>query len=327
MHNRLFKMMRKHNKKRILIVRPHGKNGGCIVLSLLCALLREKGYDARVFPIRSFPQKGQHMLAWWKEWIVYVLNIFIYRLKKVYFKNPYTSYMNGDRDFFYDPVQGTKMQLCPFIRRSKTIVLYPECVYGNFLKAKHVIRWLLSDRYEENRQKFGKDDLVIAYRQIFNDYNVNPTCKMVNITHFNSALYRQTNFGPRTGNCYIVRKGKGRGDLPKVFDGPVIDGKSESEIVEIFNSSKYCYSYDTQTMYSSIASVCGCVSIVVPEEGKSREDYLSSGEHGYGVAYGDSAEELLYAEKTREKLIESLDYTERNEYNIQKFLEYIKIFD
>lgn len=320
-------MKGKHNNKRILICNHHGKSGGNIVLHQLCAMLREKGIDARIFPTISYTQKNRPMCLWWKEWLWFIINLYWYKFKKIFIKQPITKYIGDDEDFFYNPVDGVRFQICPFFNKENTIVLYNEGFWGNFLKAKYVIRWLLSDRYEENRQKFGKDDLVIAYRQIFNDYNVNPTCKMVNITHFNSALYRQTNFGPRTGNCYIVRKGKGRGDLPKVFDGPVIDGKSESEIVEIFNSSKYCYSYDTQTMYSSIASVCGCISIVVPEEGKSREDYLSSGEHGYGMAYGDSAEELLYAEKTREKLIESLDYTERNEYNIQKFLEYIKIFD
>ena len=313
--------------KRILICGLHGKSGGNLVLSQLCALLRVKGYDARIFPAISLPQKNRPTIVWWKEWLWFILNIYWYRLKRLFIENPHTKYMGSNEDFFYQPVDGVKYQVLPFYNKNNTIVVYPESFFGNILKAKYIVRWLLSDRYEENRLEFGKDDLVIAYRQVFNDYRLNPTCKTVTISHFNSALYRQTNFGLRTGNCYIVRKGRDRGDLPKTFDGPVIDGKTEREIVEIFNNSKYCYSYDTQTMYSSIASVCGCISIVVPEEGKSRKDYLTSGEIGYGVAYGDSEEELSYAENTRVKLLESLDPTEGNEYNIQKFLSYIKVFE
>ena len=313
--------------KKILICNNHGKSGGNIVLYQLCALLREKGVDARIFPTASFTQKNRSMYVWWKEWLWYIINVYWYKFKKKIIKEAYIKYMGNDSDYFYNPVDGIKYQICPFFNKDNTIVVYPEVFYGNFLKAKHVVRWLLSDRYEDNRRMFGKDDLVIAYRRVFNDYSLNPTCRIVTISHFNKKLYRQTNFEPRKGNCYIVRKGKNREDLPKMFDGPVIDGKSESEIVEIFNNSKYCYSYDTQTMYSFIASVCGCISIVVPEKGKSRKDYRTTEDIGYGVAYGDSEEELLYAEKTREQLIDCLNSSENNELNIRKFLSYIKFYE
>ena len=313
--------------KRILICSLHGKSGGNIALLQLCALLREKGIDARIFPTISYTQKDRSMLVWWKEWIWFILNIHWYKLKKLFVSHPQIKYVGNNKDFFYNPVSGIKYQICPFFNKNKTIVVYPEVFWGNFLNAKHVVRWLLSDRYEENRRNFDKDDLVIAYREIFNDIKINPTCKTVTISHFNKALYRQTNYGLRTGNCYIVRKGRERGDLPEEFDGPIIDGKSESEIVEIFNNSKYCYSYDTQTMYSSIAAICGCISIVVPEEGKARKDYLCGEEKGYGVAYGDSPEEIKYAIDTRDNLIQSLDYTESNNHNIQKFIEYIRVFE
>ena len=313
--------------KRVLICGHQGKSGGNIALHHLCALLREKGIDARIFPTVSYTQKNRSMYVWWKEWLWYIANLYWYKFKGLFLSNPHTNYIGSNEDFFYNPVKGVKKQICPFFNKNNTIVVYPEVFFGNFLNAKFVVRWLLSDRYEDNRKVFGKNDLVIAYREVFNDYTINPTCKTVTIVHFNKELYRQTNFASRTGNCYIVRKGKDRKDLPKSFDGPVIDGKSEKEIVDIFNNSKYCYSYDTQTMYSFIASVCGCISIVVPEDGRGRNDYLKPDDLGYGVAYGDSEEELSFAENTREKLIESLDFSEKNDYNIRKFIDYIKVFE
>ena len=49
--------------------------------------------------------------------------------------------------------------------------------------------------------------------------------------------------------------------------------------------------------------MCGCISVVVPEGGKKREDYRPNGEIDYGVAFGLS-EEIKFAISTRDKLIE-----------------------
>ena len=97
----------------------------------------------------------------------------------------------------------------------------------------------------------------------------------------------------------------------------------EDEIVSIFNNSKYCYFYDTQTYYSVIAAVCGCIPIIVLEPNKSISDYLSPNERHLGRAYGDSSEQLQYAIDTRDQLIKSLDYREHNEENITKFISLV----
>ena len=99
----------------------------------------------------------------------------------------------------------------------------------------------------------------------------------------------------------------------------------ENDIVEILNNSKYCYSYDTQTFYTSIAAVCGCIPIVMLESGKTRNDYLDIKENKlYGVAYGNCKEEIDYAINTRDLLIESLNYNKSNDNNILKFIELLK---
>ena len=52
--------------------------------------------------------------------------------------------------------------------------------------------------------------------------------------------------------------------------------------------------------------MCGCIPIVMVERGKKREDYLKNDDRVYGVAYGDSKEEIKYAVQTKEKLYNNI---------------------
>ena len=146
----------------------------------------------------------------------------------------------------------------------------------------------------------------------------------VTISYFDKEKYKQYNFGNREGNCYIIRKGHNRLDLPVDFDGPIIDyGTDEDEIVRILNNSKYCYDYDTQTFYTIIAAVCGCIPIIVLEPGKTKADYLKDATYNtVGIAFGTSREEIEHAISTRDLLLKRLDYSDRNEQNINLFIQY-----
>ena len=81
-------------------------------------------------------------------------------------------------------------------------------------------------------------------------------------------------------------------------------------------------SYDTQTSYSKIAAICGCISIVVPEEGKSRRDYISTNEKCYGVAYGYSKEEINFSLETQEKALQF--YKDLNEKSMNQIKSFVK---
>ncbi len=137
-------------------------------------------------------------------------------------------------------------------------------------------------------------------------------------------MYKRTNFGERKGKCYIIRKGDLREDLPKEFDGPILDDLPEEEKVRIMNECEYCISYDTHTAYSGIAALCGCISVVVPEKGKTRKDYLQKGDDGLwlGRAYGFSEEEIAYAISTRDKVQEY--YEEVNRQCTEQVVNFVK---
>ena len=308
---------------KFVIVSPRQQWGGAIALHALCKYLSEMGHDAKIFYCGLHYYDKQKPMQFWlrmlksdvketaKLILAYAGNE---RFEKVY-KNP--------------PVRGCRRKYLPFVGED-TIVVYPESIYGNFLHAKKTVRWLLYHHpFSENPQAaFGDDALFIAYREDFNDEKLNPAGHIVSVSYFDLETYRQYNFGERSGNCYVIRKGRNRPDLPKEFDGPILDDLPEKNIVEAFNRCEYCISYDTQTAYSGIAALCGCVSIVVPEPGKGKSDYLSSKENCFfGVAYGFSEEELLFARETRHRVKElSEEANQKGKESAQRFAEICKAY-
>ena len=297
-------------RPRFLIASPPQFWGGPIVLHLLCRMLADLGYDAKIFMLRTdvrYPLSRQECLR------------------------QYLPFMNGGKapelpDSQEGAVKGCTITNWPYVD-DDTIVVYPEVIFGNPLAAKHVVRWFLNvNRFKDEiyaSQAYGKDDMFMCYRDVFNDYQLNPTCRQVTLNHFNYDLYKRWNYGAREGSCFIIRKGRERSDLPPAVQGVILDNLSEEEKVKVMNQCEYCYSYDTQTFYSLVAAICGCVSVVIPEPGKKREDYLSEGEKGWGIAYGTAPEEIEFARSTCKDLLADIEsYKVRNKENVHKFLDY-----
>ena len=313
-------------KKRFIIVSGRVTRGGTLVLANLCRLLREKGYRARMFYMPSVPTKETNWPKWWMSWIRSTVKMPFVRLLCALNKNSQKDIYKIRREILYQPIKGLPTVIFPFFNKKNTVVVYPEVVYGNFLHATQVVRYLLFYyQFKGDFNAYGKNDLFITFREIFHDYDLSPEMHLIAFNYFDTTLYRQYNFGERKDHCYIGKKGRSRSDYPKSLDGPVIDnGIPEEEIVRILNEHKYCYSYDTQTFYNVIAAVCGCIPVIILEPGKSIEDYIGPNEEHYGVAYGNTPEQIAYAIETRGQLLRSLDYTQRNEENINRFISLIE---
>lgn len=308
-----------HENPHFIICSPRQFCGGPIALHALCKYLSGKGFDASIYYI--FYDFHRNELA---NTALYIFGIIKDWTKLVLVRLSPSKYLRSRKflGYNYFPVKGCKRKFTRIYNKKNTIVIYPEIIYGNPLHAKQVVRWLL---YYSNNSKttYGEDDLCIAYRKVFNDPSLNPDCKVAEINYFDLSLYKQSNFGERAGTCYILRKGATRDDLPTHFDGPIIDNLSEEEIVEVFNQCQYCVSYDMQTAYSDIASLCGCISIIVPEKDKNIFDYRSNDESLPGVAFGFSDAEIERAIKTRPDLIKKYENLEtKNNENVDKFIQY-----
>ena len=299
-------------RPRFLVVSPHQCGGGPVALHLLARMLADLGYDARVFRLRTDVQHISRPCT-----------------RREFLRN-YLPFIGGKSKQVLDSqegsVKGCVLTDWPYVD-DDTIVVYPEIVFGNPLAAKHVVRWFLNCNTFKGKyvgeQPHDKDDLFICYWNIFNDYQLNPSCRQVRLQYFNHDVYKRWNYGHREGSCFLVRKGCNRRDLPSQVPGTVIDNLSEIEKVEVLNKCEYFYSFDTATAYSMVAAICGCVSIVIPEAGKKREDYTGGEVKGWGVAYGTSPEELEFARSTCKDLqayIDSFDI--QNHENVHKFLDY-----
>lgn len=200
----------------------------------------------------------------------------------------------------------------PLARRrdltDQSIVIYPELVPGNPLRAKNVVRWLLYKPGLSQPYDFGPDEMFFRVGEMFDLPEVTGGATDLYLYSIHPA-YRNENRPDRKGVCYTVRKGNARPRIPETEqDGAIcIDGMSHAEVNEVFNQCDTFYSYDEATMYSQFAALCGCRSIIVPGLYGSREDWVRNNRIGrYGVAYGTDPAELKHADATRDLLLQDL---------------------
>lgn len=303
---------------KFVIVSPRQICGGPIVLHALCKHLSDMGFDSRIFYNAVDLYEKDRPILFWCKWCIFIAKDIVKNIlsRSEAGQQRFPGYRNAS-------VRGCRRKYLPWVD-DDTIVVYPEVTHGNFLHAKNVVRWFLyHNRYKDKPEAYEENDLFVCYREVFNDYDLNPNKLTVHTPYFDLDTYRQYNFGERHGTCYIVRKGKDRPDLPEEFDGVVIDQLPEKEKVRLFNECEYCVSYDTQTAYSGIAALCGCISVVIPEPGKTRSDYKGPEDSSDGVAWGFSEEEISHAQQTRHKIY--TQYLELNEDSRRSAEEFVKI--
>jgi hypothetical protein len=199
-----------------------------------------------------------------------------------------------------------------------TVVIYPEIISDNPLQAKYVVRWILCElgiNCSENIYKtWDKNDFVYH----FSSYNPNENIEQYNILspfYLSSELINYNK--PREGYCYIIRKGyKFHRDLTYIHPPDSLcldDDLSQENLIFILNRKEYIISYDPYSFISFMAALCGCISIVLPIEGYSKEQWFKSlsiskflSQAGVnelkGIAYG--IEEIGYAKKTLKEVHE-----------------------
>lgn len=286
----------KKGKLKYVIFTGRGQSGGTIVLHALCKYLNDLGENAKVMYTDNTPYYENKKLSYWFRWFAYSIRVSM----KILVENIFGP--KKIKGYYDTTLRNVKRKITPFID-DNTVVVYSEFQFGNPLHAKNVVRWLLyyNRLYKKDGEKtvgYDPTDVFFAYREIYNDLALNPENRKLRTPFFDLDLYKRSNFGKRQGKCYVLKKGAWRVNPDDVADGIVIDTLPEEEKVKIFNQCEYCISYDTQTTYSTIAAMCGCISIVVPEEGKKRNDYRNDEDCTYGEAFGFSEEEIEHSKKT-----------------------------
>ena len=263
------------NKNNIIIY-PHAKysegDGGINVMYFLAKKLEESGKNVRIYPCFG--------------------NI----------QNPhYNKYYNEDFDI------------------TDCIIIYCEGTVGNPLCAKYSIRWMLSELGKnvpyEYVNTWDKKELLYYFNtenRIENStLDLKGTIYKILPLLIIPSMFKNKNY-PRVKNstCFTIRKGNHmRKQIDFIHNKNSFEIKSQThtELLEIFNQYETFVSYDPITFINIMASLCGCISIVVPMPNMSKIEWLKTTaaytylsnkniDGYYGIAYG--IEDIKWAKST-----------------------------
>ncbi len=302
--------------KRYLIFAPPYKEirGGAIVLHKLCHLLNKLGAEAEIFPL--FENHEVNRLNAWKTLPQFARRALRWSLKS-FATNPYLD----------TPVTRS---LARYQDKDDWIVVYPEVTFGNPLAAKQVVRWLLHNPgFHKGSFYFGSGEIYYKFNSAIQDFHYPGSVLSshpLEVIHYPLEVYNLEGVANvRKGVAYCLRKGRHKRLQHDASNAILIDGKSHKEVADIFKRVERFISYDTYTAYSRFASLCGCDSIVIPDEGVSIEQWYANPEDRYGVSYG--FEGIEEARLTRAAMRERIMAQEgKSEQNVKTFISETQSF-
>lgn len=278
------------------------KIGGSIALHRLCDLINKEGGQAYLYPMRPHFNIEKPIIS-----ACDVIFHFLRNIKKSNFKR---------FSEFNTPIAS-------FWNKRNAIIVYPEIISGNPLRGRKVVRWLLhKPGFHTGLIRYNPKDLVFYFQDAFNEHNLDLKIGgELQVVYPRTDVYKKTNFGERSGTCYLLRKGKEREILHDLNNSTLIDDLSHEQIAKIFNQTEKLISYDAYTMYSQYAAVCGCISIVVPEKGIDKKNWQPVEELRYGISYG--FDEIEWATKTQEKVADYLNSRESSSsQSVKRFIAF-----
>lgn len=137
------------------------------------------------------------------------------------------------------------------------VVIYPEIVKGNPLKANNVVRWLLNEPGVCGGDGiYSETDMVFFH--MFRERYSNVTGLPLRINPYDTNLLRDLGL-PREHNLIWVYKGAGKKRIP--LDGIEITinwPESKRELIDLLQRCKIFYTYDDASALNFEAKLCGC---------------------------------------------------------------------
>ncbi len=296
--------------KKFLIFAPSFRedDGGGIVLHRLCALLNELGYEAYV--TRLF--NGEPVYP--NQLISPLLNLMRHAAIRCFTR------------FKTNPIWATPIIRSPdFPLGDEWIVVYPEIVFGNPLLAKNVVRWFLyRPGFHTGKVFFGEREFhvdISAFSQGFCYPDAAKSTSPLYVVSFPFEFYNKDGAVPvdlRHGTAYCLRKGKGKRIVHDLNDSELIDGKSHAEVSAILKRVRTFISYDPYTAYSHFAVWCGADSVVVPDEGLDKTQWIEQEADRYGLAYG--FDDIEWARETADLVLPRvMEKENQSKENVRRF--------
>jgi hypothetical protein len=299
--------------------RYNPNSGGSISLHRLLELLVELGYDSYVLPSRltaKIRKRNEKKIS--KPFWIYAFRSILKPRKTLTLPNGQVVPLIRLWDLFKSP--------------NRWIVIYPEIIPGNPIRARHVVRWFLhTPGFHTGIVDYGSGEYHIDFRKFgseFQDarsYRAPFSMKVVafpfHIYNLNGALPAEE----RSGLCYMVRKGSYRDIGMDLSTAIRLDGLTHEDCAKIFKRSTQFICFDPHTAYSQFAALCGAQSVVVPEPGVTAEQVYYRDSERYGIAYG--FDDLPRAIETVPLIRETMQLEEAEALKIVKrFAEDVQAF-
>ena len=174
------------------------------------------------------------------------------------------------------------------------IVVYAEIVIGNPLNAKNVVRWLLNRPGDVGGDgNFSNSDLIYEINTIHFTENTPENPNMLTVHERYLDIFKDYG-GKRNGSCFLVHKGnRDNIDLSlHSLDDEITDFSPNQKLADYFNTKEYFYSYDSATIMSHLAALCGVKSIIIPDGSRTKEELLEWIPYGVAIGFQNIAYQL-----------------------------------
>lgn len=295
---------------------PYDENsGGCIVLHRLVHLINEETKHQAFLVPRKLEKLD-----------ITSVQSFLYSLR-VYFVRKRDSLKLKKNNNWNTPII-TKLGKDDL---EQGVIIYTDVTYGNPLKAKNIVRWLLHQPgHFTGEINYNVGEFFVKFNSAIKDfifYNSKLSESELKVIYYPIDYYNSDDLPlNKNGECHLIRKGKNK-KIIHSDDSVSIDGLSHTEIAKILKRSKLFISYDDYTAYSIFAVLCGCESIIVPSNNISIEQWYPDDKDRYGLSYGFSREQRLWAENTKDFVGKHVtNEHDKSISNIKKFINNVDEF-
>lgn len=285
------------SKPSFLIVAPPytNKSAGAWLMHFLCDRLNALGYDSRMVPLvkrmkrrrlaqiavgriadavakkltfaaeDSTPKQSFLVIAPFRmnksvrTWVTY----FLRRRQSTL---GHTSYLVPSVSFQTHPDFDT-----PIASQidDDTIVIYPEIICGNPLKAKRVVRYLLNYDGALAGQKieWGNRDFPLSFSSVYRD-----DCDILFYPTVDLDFF-YTDGRPRAGSCFYRGKSTYTGPIQHAYNIEITRTfpADKQELGDIFRSHRLLISLDSYSSTNLDAALCGCVPLLLLQNPKVAE--------------------------------------------------------
>jgi hypothetical protein len=172
---------------------------------------------------------------------------------------------------------------------SDTVVVYPEIVKGNPLKAKNVARWVLYfPGFHGGDKTYDANEYIFTFNQEFVADTIYSSVQVIKI--IDTMVDNFFDMGlDRNKDAILIKKGRENLEERETqYLTPSIDhlydlisadevikkSQNVSDFNRELNRFRYFISYDHHTYHNVLAALAGCVSIVIPTNKKSEDDFF-----------------------------------------------------